>query len=306
MVTNIVPQRRGAGLIDGPVRFSDIAAEVFGADIEAARRLGNLGYMARVFTQVTLPHSRPTANEYTRHNGRMTLSMWSPEHIGLPYGGVPRIVLAWLTTEAVRTRERRVILGGSLSKFMSQLGLAPTGGTRGSIPSLQNQLKRLFTCHVVHSYDAPDGFLHSALDVATESQLWWDPKDPFRHGRFESSVTLGESFFNEIIERPVPVDVTALRALRRSPLALDLYVWMSYRNSYLERPVNIPWEALHCQFGADYRLIRQFKFYATAALRKMHSAYPEARFESVGSGLRLLPSPPHVSPVPRASKKVSY
>ena len=31
-------------------------------------------------------------------------------HAGLPYGTVPRLLLAWLTTEAVRTRERELIL----------------------------------------------------------------------------------------------------------------------------------------------------------------------------------------------------
>jgi hypothetical protein len=267
---------------------------VFGADIEVARRMGNLGYMARVLAQVTLPHSRPSGTEYVRRNGDFSLRILAPSEPGLPYGGVPRVVLAWLTTEAVRTRERRVVLGSNLSGFMTQLGLVPTGGRWGTIPRLQNQLKRLFTSRILYTYDGKNSFRSASLDVATESQLWWDPKDPNQQGLFQSTVTLGESFFNEIIERPVPVDVATLRALRRSPLALDLYVWMTYRNSYLDRPVNVPWEALHGQFGADYRLMRQFKFYATAALRKVHSAYPEARFEVGASGLRLLPCPPHI------------
>jgi len=84
--------------------LSAIAAEVFAAEVEMALRTENLGYMARVMAQVTLPHSKPLANEYTRRNGKLTLSMWSPQHIGLPYGGVPRLLIAWLTTEAVRTR----------------------------------------------------------------------------------------------------------------------------------------------------------------------------------------------------------
>src|ERR1035441_3325503 len=109
-----------------PSPLGEIAREVFAAEIEAARRTGNLGYMARVLSQVTLPHSRPTGTEYVRRNGNFSLSILAPSDPGLPYGGVPRIVLAWLTTEAVRTRERRVVLGKNLSKFMGQIGLVPT------------------------------------------------------------------------------------------------------------------------------------------------------------------------------------
>lgn len=42
-----------------------------------------------------------------------------------------------------------------------------------------------------------------------------------------------------------------LRALR-SPLALDIYCWLTYRASYLRRPTEIPWTALALQFGAGY------------------------------------------------------
>lgn len=278
--------------------LGDIAGEVFAAEIEAARRTGNLGYMARVLSQVTLPHSRPTGTEYVRRNGNFSLSILAPSDPGLPYGGVPRIVLAWLTTEAVRTRERRVVLGKNLSKFMGQIGLVPTGGRWGTIPRLQNQLKRLFTSRILCTYDGEDAFRSASLDVATETQLWWDPKDPHQLGLFESSVTLGEAFFKEIIERPIPVDVATLRALRRSPLALDLYVWMTYRNSYLDRPVTIPWQSLHGQFGADYKLVRQFKPKVASALAKVHEVYPEARFDVGESGLQLIPSKTHVGKLP--------
>ena len=140
-------------LQDRQSHISSIAEEVFGHEVEAARQTANLGYMARVMTQVTLPHSRPTTNEYTRLNGRMKLSMWSPEHIGLPYGGVPRLLIAWLTTEAVRTRERTLTLGPTLSGFMNQLGLVPTGGRWGTIPRLQQQIRKLFSTQIVCTYD---------------------------------------------------------------------------------------------------------------------------------------------------------
>jgi hypothetical protein len=281
-------------VMEGPKALSEIAAEVFGVELEIAHRTANLGYMARVMAQVTMPHSKPSTNEYTRRNGKLTLSMWSPQHVGLPYGGVPRLLMSWLTTEAVRTRERTLVLGPTLTGFMAQLGMMPTGGRWGTIPRLQTQLRRLFTSQIVCTFDGDGVSRGSSLGIASDYELWWNPKKPHYGSLWASTVTLGERFFEDIIERPVPVDVSTLRELKRSPLALDFYVWMTYRNSYLDRPVEIPWEALHEQFGADYRIIRQFKFYASAALRKVHSAYPEARFDLTSRGLRLVPSPPHI------------
>jgi Plasmid encoded RepA protein len=67
---------------------------------------------------------------------------------------------------------------------------------------------------------------------------------------WDSTVTLGEPFFEEIVRGPVPIDTRALRALTRLPLAIDLYVWLTYRMSYLKEPTMVPWELLSLQTGA--------------------------------------------------------
>jgi hypothetical protein len=113
-------------------------------------------------------------------------------------------------------------------------------------------------------------------------------------GLLPSTVTLGQEFFESALRSPIPVDLRALQALRRSPLALDFYCWLTYRMSYLRRDVTVPWEALHAQFGADYASVRKFRQKARQALRSVASAYPLARFDPDGRGLVLHPSPPHV------------
>lgn len=289
----VPPASGGSGLL-----LSDIAREVFADEIEAARRTGNLGYMARVLAQVTLPHSKPEGNEYVRRNGRLTLAVLSPSHVGLPYGGLPRVILAWLTTEAVRTRERTLVLGPTLSRFMGEIGLAPTGGRWGTIPRVQGQLRRLFASRIFCTLDGDHSSMGTSLDVASRYQLWWDPKDPNQATLWQSTVTLGEDFFNEIINHPVPIDTMALGMLKRSPLALDLYVWLTYRYSYLDKPVLIPWPSLQGQFGADYGRMRSFREKVLEALRKVSALYPEARFDVTPGGLRLLPSKTHIGKMP--------
>ena len=88
-----------------------------------------LGFMARAMVQATLPHSKVEGNEFTRKNGNYSLTILSPSAIGLPYGSVPRLLLAWVTTEAVKTQSRELELGDSLSGFMRELDLVPTGGS---------------------------------------------------------------------------------------------------------------------------------------------------------------------------------
>jgi hypothetical protein len=281
-----------------PSLLADVATEVFAAEVEAARRTGNLGYMTRILAQVTLPHSRPATSEYVRRNGHLTLSVQAPSHIGLPYGGLSRVILSWLTTEAVRTCERTLVLGPTLTSFMAEIGLVPTGGRWGTIPRFQEQIRRLFAARIFCSYDDRRSSLGAGMDVTSRYQLWWDPKDPAQTSTWQSTVTLGEQFFQEVIERPVPIDTRALRMLKRSPLALDLYFWMTHRFSYLDRATTIPWTALHAQFGADYARTRDFRVKLSASLKKVNTVYPEANFDVKVTGLRLLPSKTHVGKLP--------
>jgi hypothetical protein len=103
-----------------------------------------LGFMAKMLVQTTLPHRAQPGKEYTRSDGDVTLSITDLAGAGLPYGAYPRLILVWMTTEALRTGERKLELGRSLSTFMGQLGLQCTGGHWGTIPRFRGQMERLF------------------------------------------------------------------------------------------------------------------------------------------------------------------
>ena len=60
---------------------------------------------------------------------------------------------------------------------------------------------------------------------------------------WQSKIELSEKFFNEIISHPVPLDMNILKALKRSTLGLDLYLWLNYRNFTLKRPLRAFLEA---------------------------------------------------------------
>ena len=50
---------------------------------------------------------------------------------------------------------------------------------------------------------------------------------------------------------PVPLDMNILKALKRSSLGLDLYLWLTYRTFSLKHTLQLPWKRLYRQFGAD-------------------------------------------------------
>lgn len=271
-----------------------IVRETLAIEQEEANRAGALGYMARVFTQATLPHNKVDGNEYIRNNGLFTLSMMSPSSVGIPYGAYPRLLLAWLTTEAVRTKSSDVILGTTLSAFMRELGLLPTGGRWGTITRLREQMIKLFSSSISYEYHNDDRACGLGMKIAKAYDLWWNPKMPDQAGLWQSHVTLSSDFFEEIIERPIPIDMRVLRVIKQSPMRLDIYCWLTYRMSYLRQRTEIPWPVLQLQFGANYTRTRAFKAAFSKHLNLILPIYHEAKVEDGQNGLILHPSKTHV------------
>jgi hypothetical protein len=262
---------------------------------EQAQEAGAIGFMARAMVQATLPHRTVKDTYFERKNGLFTLSMLASPKIGLPYGSIPRLLLAWVTTEAVKKKNRELDLGDSMSAFMAELGLKPTGGANGSITRLKNQTRRLFSATVAASYEDMEQVADIGFRLADKSVLWWHPKNPEQAGLWKSTVTLSEQFFNEVTDRPVPIDMRAIKALKQSPMALDIYTWLTYRASYLKRPTVIPWASLAMQFGSDYAVLRQFKAAFLAELRKVVLIYKYVNVEAADHGLIVRPSLTHIN-----------
>lgn len=283
-----------------PQTVDSLITQALAIEDEDARAAGALGFMARAMVQATLPHRKVEGNEFERRNGAFTLSLMAPAKIGLPYGSVPRLLLAWVTTEAVKTQSRELELGDSMAAFMSELGMTPTGGSTGSITRLKNQTRRLFASTVSATYQDSEKVADIGYRLADKSVLWWHSKDPEQAGLWRSSVTLSEQFFNEVVDRPVPIDMRAVKALKQSPMALDVYTWLTYRVSYLKKPVTIPWAALAMQFGSDYTRLRDFKAALLAELRKVLAVYGKVQVEALDDGLMVKPSLTHIAKGGRA------
>ena len=98
-------------------------------------------------------------------------------------------------------------------------------------------MQRLFGATIAFTWDRRTvGEWHdSGFRVSNETHLWWNPVRPEQAVSWRSTVTLSPGFLEAVCERPVPIDLRVLKALR-SPMAIDLYCWLTYRNSYLRKP----------------------------------------------------------------------
>lgn len=261
-------------------------------------------FLARQLVQVTLPHSNPgNVPAWQRRNGNLTLSIrpgWNHEKnesIGYPYGTIPRLLLFWLTTETLRTGSRRLEFGNSVSTFMRDIGLQPTGGRWGSITRLRDQMERLFRATISFDYKQDTGQVQGKrwldMQVAPKGQLWWDIRQPEQTTIWGSWIELGEDFHSALISAPVPVDMRALQALKNSALALDIYawaIWRSFTTARSDKVQFIPWYGLMQQLGADYANPDEFRRKVKATLLKVQSVYPGFKIEDADGGFNILPS----------------
>lgn len=281
-------------------RIQDInrlVTEALAIEAEAAKEAGQLGFMCRALAQATMPHRRTTETVFSRRNGGFFLRMAALSEAGLPYGTIPRLLMSWVTTEAVRQKNRDLILGESLREFMLKLKIPVTGGPRGYIGRFRSQTRRLFSTAISCTYTSDDYQAGGNFTLTDDYQIWWDVRNPGQAGLWTSRVRLSERFYEEATQNPVPIDMRALHALRQSPLAIDIYTWLTYRMSYLRRRTSIPWWALQAQFGAGYSHTRQFRAAFNRHLSSVLTIYPDARVTSLKTGIELLPSPSHVAPL---------
>ena len=182
-----------------PARRGFTVADQVNQLVGASEADPNLGFMGRTMALCSLPRSNPGNQlQYKRTNGPFTLGMIAGLGNKLPYGNLPRLILAWVCTEAVRTRSRELVLGKSLSEFMRTLGIYHNSGGRAGVQTrLRNQMKRLFNAHVQLVYKDKHGEANVSSSVADRSEFWWNERKSDEPVLWESKIRLGEALLHD-------------------------------------------------------------------------------------------------------------
>ena len=218
--------------------------------------------------------------------------------IGVPYGTKARLIMIYFQTEAVRNRSQVVDLGPTMASWLKKMGLGTSGGPRGTYAPVREQALRIARCEFTMRFErGPTEAQLNDQRIIDGMHLWRDDSSEtelFRNGgEWARHVKLSDAFFEHLMDHSVPLSEEAISRLKRSSLALDLYVWLTYR--------------LHCATQGDDRPLarsgrafrewsghRQLAFRLKEVLQDVVTVYPDADVEAVHRGLILRPSKPSV------------
>ncbi len=198
---------------------------------EAPEERGEVGYLARAFVVVNLPLRDPgDVSVWSRVNGDATLTVQqgyfrtgnTVSPAGYPFGATARWLLLAVFTEAVRRQSPEVDLGSSVTAFLRELGVA-TDGRR--LRAVQEQMARLLAASIRFSFRDHNVIAGANQSIASDYLLWRRQSGT----RTRGYAVLNDAVFRDLVQHPIPLDLGAIRALRDCPLAIDLFVFFSFR-----------------------------------------------------------------------------
>lgn len=261
-------------------------------------------YQHTVFCQTGLPYRDPgdDVRQWERVNGTVHLKVLAgeamhPEHgrlvtLGLPWGAKPRLILAHLNAQALRTGSPVIEIEDSLTAFVKRLRLDPKGRNMRAIKS---QLGRLSASSIRLGILRDGHAITINSQIVTAFDLWF-PKDDRQRILWPSTVQLSLDYFTSLQKHAVPLDERAIAALSHSAMGLDIYAWLAQRLHRVDPAKQgfISWAALKQQFGWHYARMDNFKPVFRKALNAVHTQYRAARVELDDKGMTLRNSPPPI------------
>lgn len=265
----------------------------------------NLNYIIKLFSQAYLPYKKSPDLQKVIRNGNFELRMSASGEM-LPYGAIPRILISWIITEAVQKKSRTIPLGHNMRQFIKEIGLDTNGKKYRQVREQTGYL--LSTVFNMVYLDETDEYIEETrriMPLITESKLWWNKKN--YDVLFNSEITLSDYFF-ELCQSAIPIDKRALYYLKKSPLCLDVYFWLSHKLFYMNKQTMVTWEQLKDQFGSEYKDDKygkkNFKTQFKKALAEIKILYPQINYDVEKAGVLLKPSKTFVKRVSKQAGNI--
>lgn len=256
--------------------------------------------------QTALPYSRPLddSKPWERRGIGATLTV-TPGFarrieggervpVGVPYGSKARLIMIYIQTMGFRSRV--VPLGTSMSAWIRSLGLSVTGGRKGTIGEIKEQILRLSNCQLI--LEVTERLRSGAVrtveqraSIASGLQLWAD--QPGRE-QWPNEIELDDRFYHHLQVNAVALDKAAVAALSGHSLGLDTYASLAHWLPRIGSPMAMKWSQLVQAFGSEGETASTFGRRLRNVLPAVCKAYPTARVEVNRTGLLLYPSPPPV------------
>lgn len=251
-------------------------------------------------------------------NGDWEMTINASTQYGYPYGALSRVLLCWIIGQSIKNyqfakadgsnqvevnQRAKYINHGDMYSFLDQLGIgSKSGGERGNLTIVRQHFLALINANI-HFYNTKgknerDQFEN--LRIGHKGNLLWSKKK-IEEDEENAYLRITQEIYEVIassIHPPIPIDLRAIGALRNSPLAIDLYVWLTYKMYQLSKQnktdQTIPWSALMPQFGEGYSKQKEFTRNAKKALEKILLLYPEVEHHYKRGRIVLHQSPSHI------------
>ena len=269
----------------------------------------NLRYMPTPLAICGLPYKAPAPGqfEFERTQGRMAVTVTagklrSPDgrrvQQTLPWGPKARLIMAHLSTEALRNRSPVIETSETLSGFMRDMGFTPRGGPRGNIEPFKDQLRALAACRMEIS--AWDGKRSGTVDVKPLDKVEiWFGDHPEQRTLWPTKVAFSQQFYDELEKHALPIDVRVLRALSNSARRLDLMFWVTYRITRLRQKLVLDWKPITEQFGEGYSRVRDFRADFAQDVAALKELFPKLPLQLTDRGLEMEAADPTALLIPK-------
>lgn len=266
-------------------------------------------YLHSGLCQTALPHTRPQRDDEIWVRRGLGATLWvtpgyarrkegaEPTQVGVPFGNKGRLILIYLQTLGVISPV--VPLGSSMSAWMRSLGMKVTGGERGTIADVKEQVLRIANCSLIIEMTQANagGGVATRLDrtaIAKGLQMWADKPGATN---WPTELTLDHEFHLHLRENAVTLDKAAVAQLSANSLALDIYASLAHWLPRISSPTPMGWATLVRAFGSDGEATFTFGRRLRKVLPAVSEAYKDARVEVGRTGIIMHPSPP---PVPHS------
>lgn len=268
-----------------------------------------IAFQHSVLCQTSLPYRSTSERRWEARNGNVMLLVQAGEafdrerqkwvELPLPFGPKARLILMYLNSEAIRTKNPIIDVEHSMTAFLRQLqGRDPNGD---EIQKFKRQLSALAQAKISMAaaepglVGEPEWTAHANLPIVKFIDLWFT-KDANQRVLWPGTLELTRDYFDDLTKHAVPLDQRAIAALSHSAMGLDAYAWLAQRLWRVPagKPYKVAWARLHQQFGSGYKQIRQWRQIFLKTLKDVQSQYPDAKLGHDRGGLLLFQSPPPI------------
>lgn len=205
---------------------------------------------------------------FSRENGRDSVSVVCHDDYGMPYGIFCRFLLILITTVGCVKKTTEIDFG-SIAQVLDALR---TPKSAEYYRVIRKQILALSHCIMCIRHQKNNRIISIRNHFPVKESI---SEKVSKDGLWPTRIVLSDDFLADALRSAMPVKPEVLTSLR-SPLALDVYLWISWRSGSISGPlIRIGWHNLRNQFGSQTQSLRAFRSRFLRMLTRVELVYPE-------------------------------